>query len=193
MSLSKDMGQVVSEERANRTSTALITAEEFAADPAIAARIDELVVPLAGQPHNKGQPLHQLLPQAAKSFRQMEAAAAKDGIKLTILSSYRPPWKQASLHSKNANTAAVAKFSEHQLGVAIDLKLSVRGQAFHEASTADMAEVVAMRTSPVHKWMVLHGKTYGWHPYNDEPWHWYHNPEEERTKTRQLLLHGGSR
>ena len=39
-----------------------------------------------------------------------------------------------------------------------------------------MAEVVRMRESPVHKWLLLRGEEFGWYPYQNEPWHWEYNP-----------------
>ena len=74
------------------------------------------------------------------------------------------------------NPNAVASFSSHSLGLAIDFKLSHGDLKVDETTTRPMAEVVRMRESPVHKWLVLRGEEFGWYPYQNEPWHWEFNP-----------------
>ena len=45
-----------------------------------------------------------------------------------------------------------------------------------ETGTGSMPELVRMRESPVHKWLLLRGEEFGWYPYQNEPWHWEYNP-----------------
>ena len=75
------------------------------------------------------------------------------------------------------NPNAVASFSSHSLGLAIDFKMSHREDfKVTEAATRPMSEIVRMRESPVHKWLLLRGEEFGWYPYQNEPWHWEYNP-----------------
>jgi hypothetical protein len=85
------------------------------------------------------------------------------------------------------NPEAVAALSPHNLGVAIDLKMSVGKQRYKEATTRPMQNVVDMRESPVHKWMFMRGAAYGWYPYQVEPWHFEYNPIGMRERFRANL------
>jgi hypothetical protein len=114
---------------------------------------------------------------ALASFVRMREQAKADGVDLIILSSHRNPLVAQANAARAGNPNAVASFSSHSLGLAIDFKMSHREDfTIGEASTRPMAEVVRMRESPVHKWLVLRGEEFGWYPYQNEPWHWEYNP-----------------
>jgi hypothetical protein len=114
---------------------------------------------------------------ALESFVRMLAQAQADGVDLIILSSHRNPLVAQRNAARAGNPNAVASFSSHSLGLAIDFKMSHREEfKVGEASTRPMAELVRMRESPVHKWLVLQGEKFGWYPYQNEPWHWEYNP-----------------
>lgn len=128
------------------------------------------------------QPEHRLFPEAVSKFVEMREAAARDGVKLTISSSFRDAKRQAKLSQRNSNAKAVAKGrSAHMYGLAIDLSLAVPGLSFsgksYTNSPEKMAKIVRMYRSPVYKWMALNAATHGWFPYRREPWHWEYNPE----------------
>jgi hypothetical protein len=110
------------------------------------------------------------------SFVLMREQAKADGVDLIILSSHRSPQTAQRNAARAANPNAVASFSSHSLGLAIDFKLSHGDLKLDEATTRPMAEVVRMRESPVHKWLLLRGEEFGWYPYQNEPWHWEYNP-----------------
>lgn len=122
-----------------------------------------------------------LYSEAAEAFTRMHAAAAQEGVALTIGSSWRSAAHQAGLSQAQPNALAVAKGnSAHMYGLAIDLQLAVRGLSFsaksYTRSAEKMALLVRMYRSPAYKWMMLRGKSFGWFPYRREPWHWEYNP-----------------
>ena len=122
-----------------------------------------------------------LYSEAAEAFSRMHAAAAQEGVTLTIGSSWRSAAQQAGLSKSQPNAKAVAKGnSAHMYGLAIDLQLAVRGLSFsaksYTRSPEKMALLVRMYRSPAYKWMMLRGKSFGWYPYGREPWHWEYNP-----------------
>jgi hypothetical protein len=127
-----------------------------------------------------GQANHRLFPEARDAFVRMRAAAAADGVRLVITSSWRSAKKQISLSQNQSNPKAVAKGrSAHMYGLAVDLRMSVAGLQIREANTRTaekMANLVRMYRSPVYKWMALRGREFGWYPYRREPWHWEYNP-----------------
>ena len=117
-----------------------------------------------------------LFAEAGDSFVKMREAAKADGVKLRILSGYRPHKVAEARAKKAANPEAVASFSSHSLGLAADLEMWGGKNPKGEISTADMAKVTDMRAQPAHKWMVLRGEEFHWYPYGNEPWHWEYNP-----------------
>jgi hypothetical protein len=122
----------------------------------------------------------QLHSKASASFVEMHEAAAKDGVDLTILSSYRVPKNKQS-----DNPYAVASNSSHSYGLAMDLKLSVDkdhtadGEAFKvsEITTGDANNLMKYYKSSVTKWMLMNGAKFNFYPYMNEPWHYEYNPE----------------
>jgi hypothetical protein len=124
-----------------------------------------------------GQTNRKLNRHACESFVRMREHASAEGVDLVILSGHRHPKTAQRNAARAGNSNAVASFSSHSLGLAIDLEMSHREDIeFKELSTRPMAELVRMRQSPVHKWLVLRGDDFGWYPYQNEPWHWEYNP-----------------
>lgn len=149
-------------------------------------RIPAFPTPADGSTPPNQRAGHRLYRAAQESFVRMRAAALADGVPLIVVSSYRDPAVARRRAAAADNPAAVASFSSHSLGLAVDLQMSMSyedpsGQQqdlrFTETTTTPMQNVVDMRKSPVHKWIFLHGAEYGWFPYQNEPWHWEYNPE----------------
>jgi hypothetical protein len=123
-----------------------------------------------------GQNRWKLNRHALQSFVRMRDQARTEGVDLIILSAHRNPQVAQRNAARAGNPNAVASFSAHSLGLAIDFKMSHGDLKFDETTTRPMAEVVRMRESPVHKWLLLRGEEFGWYPYQNEPWHWEYNP-----------------
>lgn len=124
-----------------------------------------------------GQERWKLNPHALKSFVRMREQAKLDGVNLVINSAHRYPETAQRNAARAGNANAVASFSSHSLGLAIDFDMSHREDfRTKEGSTGSMPAMVHMRHSPVHKWLVLRGEDFGWYPYQNEPWHWEYNP-----------------
>lgn len=157
------------ERRANRSREAVVLREE-ATDEAWTHITNQWVtVP--------GQERWKLNRHARESFIRMREAAKADGVDLIILSAHRDPQTARANAARVGNPNAVASFSAHSLGLAIDFQMSHRDVfKVMETSTRPMSELVRMRESPVHKWLLLRGEEFGWYPYQNEPWHWEYNP-----------------
>jgi hypothetical protein len=124
-----------------------------------------------------GQQNRMLNRYARESFVRMREQAGAEGVDLVILSAHRNPAIARRNAARAGNSNAVASFSSHSLGLAIDFEMSHREDIeFKELTTRPMSELVRMRQSPVHKWLVLRGDKFGWYPYQNEPWHWEYNP-----------------
>ena len=96
---------------------------------------------------------------------------------MVILSGHRRRQTAQANAARAGNPNAVASFSSHSLGLAIDFQMSHRNDIkFKGLSTRPMSELVRMRESPVYKWLLLRGEEFGWYPYQNEPWHWEYNP-----------------
>ena len=160
---------VLPERRANSTRDAVVLRAE--ATNAVWEYMTNKWVAVPGQERWK------LNPHALESFVRMREAAKADGVDLIILSAHRYPQVAAANAARVGNPNAVASFSSHSLGLAISLQISNRdGSRVNAASTRPMSELVRMRESPVHKWLVLRAEEFGWYPYQNEPWHWEYNP-----------------
>lgn len=123
------------------------------------------------------QDRYKLNPHALESFVRMREQAKKDEVDLIIVSAHRYPQTAERNAARSGNPHAVASFSSHSLGLAIDFKMTHRDEfKSKETATGSMPGLVYMRQSPVHKWLVLHAEKYGWYPYQNEPWHWEYNP-----------------
>lgn len=160
---------VTPERRANRTAVSIIVRDEATDD------IWEYMLsqwqPVPGEGDWK------LNRHAVEAYVQMRDAAAADGVDLSIMSGHRDPKRAAANAAKAGNSFAVASFSSHSLGLAIDFLLPhAEDDGRYQLTTKPMSDVVAMRRSPVHKWLHLHANEFGWYPFQHEPWHWEYNP-----------------
>ena len=156
------------ERRANTTRDAVVLRAE--ATETVWNYITNQWVPVPGQER------WQLNRHALDSFVRMRDQAKAEGVDLFILSAHRNPQVAQRNAARSGNPNAVASFSSHSLGLAIDFKMSHGDLKLDETTTRPMAEVVRMRESPMHKWLVLRGVEFGWYPYQNEPWHWEYNP-----------------
>lgn len=179
IAMANEMAAVNPQRRPNAGSTAVIS------EPERDANLSRLVASLKPV---SGQPGHQLFSEAAEKFSDMADIAALDGVELTILSSWRDPAVARANAAKAGNAAAVAAFSSHSLGLAVDVKMSGGDQHFSEIQTHPMSNVFAMRSSAVHKWLVFRGAWFGWYPYGNEPWHWEYNPPGFRDRYRAAVI-----
>lgn len=160
---------VTPERRANRARVAVIRKEE--ATDAIWAYMLAQWEPVPGETRFK------LNRHAVAGYLAMREAAAADGVALKILSGHRDPARARANAARVGNSFAVASFSSHSLGLAIDFELPrAESDDRFRLTTRPMGAVVAMRRSPVHKWLHLHGHKFGWYPFQHEPWHWEYNP-----------------
>ena len=164
------------ERRANQGETAAVRASEF--DAAMQARMRRALIAVPGE---QGMRLHR---DASASYVQMRTAASADGVTLAINNAYRAPAVAQANAARADNRLAVAAFSSHTLGLAIDLNMSHGGLRFAETSTRPFPNLVGMYASPVYKWMFLRGESHGWFPYRREPWHWEYNPPGLRERLR---------
>ena len=157
------------ERRANSTREAVVLREE--ATEAVWNYMTSQWVPVPGQQR------YMLNRHAREAFVRMREQAKSEGVDLVILSSHRRRETAQANAARAGNPNAVASFSSHSLGLAIDFNMSHRDDIkFKGLSTTPMSELVRMRESPVHKWLFLRGEQFGWYPYQNEPWHWEYNP-----------------
>lgn len=157
------------ERRANRARAAVLLRAEMT--PELWEYVLDQWTPVPGEGDWK------LNRYAADSYVQMRAAADADGVDLTILSGHRNPKRARDNAERAGNNFAVASFSSHSLGLAIDFALPRAGSdEAYGLTTRPMQDVVDMRRSPVHKWLHLYGHRFGWYPFQHEPWHWEFNP-----------------
>jgi hypothetical protein len=163
----------VPERRANTGTHAVLTKKEFAKNPAM---YDAYIIgQLAAIPSQSSLRLNR---HAAATFDAMVQDAAADGVQLRVSNSFRDRKKAEKNAAKAGNSAAVAGYSSHSLGLAVDLLLhtaATQGE-WTETSTR-MDNLVDMYRAPAYKWLAEHAAAYGWYPFRNEPWHWEYNPE----------------
>ncbi|EYR62363.1 peptidase M15 [Actinotalea ferrariae CF5-4] len=117
-------------------------------------------VPAAALSTVAGADGHRLWAPAARSLEALRAAAARDGVSIGVTDSYRPYDVQVDLVRRKGlysqgGLAAVPGTSNHGWGIAVDLDLDARAQA----------------------WMRTHGERYGFvEDVPREPWHWTYRP-----------------
>jgi LAS superfamily LD-carboxypeptidase LdcB len=174
--MANDLSAIRPERRVNTGDDAVVTQGEFDANMRRHVTANIEAVP--------GQGGHRLHREARDSFVRMQTAAEVEGVNLVIEDSYRSPQAAGANASRSGNPNAVANFSAHSLGLAVDFRMSHGRQNYSETTTRPMQNVVDMRESPVHKWLFLRGADYGWHPYQNEPWHWEYNPSGFREQFR---------
>lgn len=126
----------------------------------------------------------QLTPAAGEAWRQLRAAADRDGVVLQLVSAFRSVDYQAGIirHKLERGQAvrdilrvsAAPGFSEHHTGRAIDL--TTPGAAPLE---------VEFEATPAYDWLCAHAAGFGFHhsyPRDNvhriafEPWHWCYQP-----------------
>lgn len=102
-----------------------------------------------------------LLPPAASAWEEMRAAAARDGVDLRVIDSYRTWESQARAHEahlrgeKKANVLPPGT-SEHGNGLAVDVTNgAIIGRDDHEWH-----------------WLQSNASRFGWYPISNETWHW---------------------
>jgi D-alanyl-D-alanine carboxypeptidase len=104
---------------------------------------------------------HKLWAPAAQSLEALIAAARRDGVTIGITDSYRPYAEQVDLVRRkglysNGGLAAKPGTSDHGWGMAADLDLNAKAQA----------------------WMRANGPRFGFHEDTPrEPWHWGYKPQ----------------
>ena len=125
-----------------------------------------------------------LAPDAARAWREMQAAAEKDGVSLVLVSGFRSMARQAEIIAAKLaagellgavlEVCAAPGFSEHHSGRAVDLA-SEEGPVLQEAFEA----------TPAFWWLTRRAKEFGFslsYPpgnaqgYCYEPWHWCYRP-----------------
>lgn len=173
------------ERRVNSGKNAVLTKQQFATNP------DEFDTYISNQlAHPKSQDTGRkkmLNKHAATAFAGLYDAAAAEGIDIRIVSAFRER-KRAQANAKKAgNAKAVASYSSHSLGLAMDLLLwsaamANTGSKWTEVSTGDFRNIVRMTSSPVYKFLYMHGADHGFYQYRAEPWHWEYNPPGFREK-----------
>jgi hypothetical protein len=181
MAMVKALNSVRPERRPHIGSAAILTKRKFkpSINRYIVSQLD--TVPdfpsTSGHTQPKGQKLNR---HALKDFLLMREAALKEHVPIVIRHAYRTPQAAARNAERKGGTYAIAKFSAHILGLAIDVNLSYNigsnSRKYSEVTTVPMQNVVDMRKSPIHKWLFLRGEQYGWYPYQHEPWHFEYNP-----------------
>lgn len=103
---------------------------------------------------------HRLWTPAARSLEALRAAAARDGVRIGVTDSYRPYDVQVDLVRRKGlysqgGLAAVPGTSDHGWGIAVDLDLDSKAQA----------------------WMRTHAGRFGFvEDVPREPWHWAYRP-----------------
>jgi D-alanyl-D-alanine dipeptidase len=130
------------------------------------------------------QERHKLNAEACGAFVEMREAARRQGVELFVRDAHRSRETSRRRAAEVDNNNAVASFSAHNLGLAVDLTMTTewewqgeeRRTARFDETTTSQPNVIAMRQSPVHKWLFLNARTYGWYPFHQEPWHWEYNP-----------------
>ena len=174
------------ERRANAGSTAVLTKSQYRLNPEsfdayIAAQLADVDSYAVGSTTKKTT--KKLNKHGSVQFAAMFTAAAADGVYISISNSFRDRGKAEANAKKADNAKAVASFSAHSLGLAVDLNLwtASMGKRTTEVSTA-MTNVRRMLTSPAYKWIFEHGADFGFYQYRREPWHWEYNPDGFREK-----------
>jgi len=114
---------------------------------------------------------------ASDNFREMVVQAAKDGFHLDVLSAFRTHGEQHRMKRQRGDLAAPPGWSNHQMGLSIDV-----------GGTTRIMQGKRYRTI-LYWWMKRNAKRYGF--YNDveaEPWHWTFygdNPPPPKKKVRE--------
>lgn len=163
------------ERRVNTGPTAILTEAQYGKNP---DKFDEYIKSQLRDPEGeKKAGTRKMLNQyAASEFERMREAAAKDGVVLSIRNAFRERKKARASATAKDNPAAVASYSAHSLGLAMDLNLKVKGMMGAKEVTTKMTNTIKLMGAPAYKWVFQHGADFGYYQYRAEPWHWEYNP-----------------
>ena len=140
---------------------------------------DEASLAISRPGEGYGGKVVQLTPDAFAAYRRMvrDARAQVPAIATNpryfqIFSAYRSPAYDAArcAAEQNCNGIVRATCSAHRTGRAMDLYVG-SAPGYGPDSSADPNRR-AMTQSPAYRWLVAHGRDYGFVPYAFEPWHW---------------------
>jgi hypothetical protein len=167
------------ERRPNQGKTAILTSRQYKKDPEkydeyISGQLADVTSYVLGST-TKTQ-THQLNKHAAEQFAKVVEAAAADGVHFSINNSFRSRAKAKAGAARSGNSKAVASYSSHSMGLAVDLNLWVKGLGKRGGVSTDMTNIVKLLSTPGYKWMYDRGAEFGWYQYRNEPWHWEYNP-----------------
>jgi D-alanyl-D-alanine carboxypeptidase len=119
----------------------------------------------------------QLRTEALTAYRNMVAAARKDGVLLDarlleIFSAYRSPEYDTARCAKQHNCQGVvrAACSAHRTALAMDVYLGA-APGFGPDSSADVNRLFISK-APAYRWLVKNAARFGFVNYAFEPWHW---------------------
>lgn len=194
--MTRALNAIRPERRANSGPDGVVRRAEFtrSMESFVNSRLVDIPQPEAadGFPTGVVQPSNKkLFDSAQQSFVRMRGVAAAEGVPLVVLAGWRSAARASANAARSGNSAAVANFSTHTLGLAVDLRMALRGESYGEIRTQPMNGVVSMRESSVHKWMFMRGADFGWFPYQNEPWHWEFNPPGFRSTFRTAAAAAG--
>lgn len=117
-------------------------------------------------------------PETIKALRALRAAATRElALKpgdpvLAVFSAFRSPDYDAERCAREQNCDGVvrAQCSAHRTGMALDLMLGA-APGYEVDSSAGPNRLYQTGT-PAYRWLVAHGRRYGFANYVFEPWHW---------------------
>lgn len=162
------------ERRVNTGGNAILTKTQFEKDPDAfdAYIVNQLIQPDGVKARGKKTMMNK---HAAGKFLEMRAAAKADGVVLTIGNAFRERARAEASAASKGNPNAVASYSPHSLGLAMDLNLSTKALSVEETKTR-MPNTFKGLSTPAYKWMFMRGAEFGFYQFRMEPWHWEFNP-----------------
>lgn len=158
------------ERRANTSSTAILTQKQFGQDP---AAYDGYIRKELQDVKTESVKMNKY---AADAYLEMKEAAHKEGVRLSIGNAFRDRKVAQANAARVGNANAVASYSSHSLGLAMDLNLRVKGMAKAKEVSTAMTNITSLLGAPAYKWMFMRGASFGFYQYRNEPWHWEYNP-----------------
>jgi hypothetical protein len=159
------------ERRANTSKTAILTQKQFGKDP---VAYDTYIRKELEDVRTESVKMNR---HAAGHYFEMKEAAKKDAVRLSIGNAFRDRKVAEANAARVGNANAVASYSSHSLGLAMDLNLRVKGMAKAKEVSTAMTNITSLLGAPAYKWMFMHGASFGFYQYRNEPWHWEYNPE----------------
>jgi LAS superfamily LD-carboxypeptidase LdcB len=114
---------------------------------------------------------------ASAKFVEMREAAEADGVVLAIGNAFRERKVAEANAKKRDNKKAVASYSSHSLGLAMDLNMRTKKMGKRKTVSTAMTNVVDLLRAPAYKWMFMRGAEFGFYQFRMEPWHWEYNPK----------------